>query len=73
MDLFSFRYFSEKPEQLEPKDNELSPLKLPGQLSTMTGNVLYPNEESSVWDVNGESSNVLCYSMDRSVRCHSNS
>jgi hypothetical protein len=46
------RYFSEKPEQLEPKDNELSPLKLPGQLSTMTGNVLYPNEESSVWDVN---------------------
>ena len=32
---------------------ELEPLKLPGKLAGFTGNVLYPNEESAVWDVNG--------------------
>ena len=30
---------------------ELEPLKLPGNLGEYTGNVMYPNEESSVWDV----------------------
>ena len=30
---------------------ELESLKLPGKLSEYTGNVMYPNEESSVWDV----------------------
>ena len=32
---------------------ELEPLKLPGKLGGFTGNVMYPNEESAVWDVNG--------------------
>ena len=26
---------------------------MPGKLAGFTGNVLYPNEESAVWDVNG--------------------
>ena len=30
---------------------ELEPIKLPGKLGTMTGNVLYPNDESKQWDV----------------------
>ncbi|KAL5470963.1 hypothetical protein EMCRGX_G029025, partial [Ephydatia muelleri] len=30
---------------------ELEPIKLPGKLGTMTGNVLYPNDESKKWDV----------------------
>ena len=33
---------------------ELEPLKLPGKLGTYTGNVLYPSDDSAVWDVNGE-------------------
>ena len=33
---------------------ELEPLKLPGKLGQMTGNVLYPNESSQVWDLNGK-------------------
>ena len=33
---------------------ELEPLKLPGKLAEYTGNVMYPNEESAVWDVDGE-------------------
>ena len=33
---------------------ELEPLKLPGRLAEYTGNVLYPNEDSSAWDVNGK-------------------
>lgn len=33
---------------------ELEPLKLPGDLAGYTGNVMYPNEESAVWDVDGE-------------------
>ena len=32
---------------------ELEPLKLPGKLADFTGTVLYPNEESAVWDVDG--------------------
>ena len=26
-------------------------MKLPGKLGTMTGNVLYPNDDSKLWDV----------------------
>lgn len=40
---------------LKPQDElqkELEPLKLPGKLAGYTGNVLYPNEDSAVWDVN---------------------
>lgn len=33
---------------------ELEPLKLPGKLSEYTGNVMYPNEESAVWDVDSK-------------------
>lgn len=33
---------------------ELEPLKLPGDMAGYTGNVMYPNEESAVWDVDGE-------------------
>ena len=33
---------------------ELEPLKLPGDLAQYTGNVMYPNEESAVWDVDGK-------------------
>ena len=32
---------------------ELEPLRLPGKLAGFTGNVMYPDGESSVWDVNG--------------------
>lgn len=34
--------------------NELEPLRLPGKLAAFTGNVLYPNEDSAVWDVDGK-------------------
>lgn len=30
---------------------ELEPLKLPKKIADYTGNVMYPNEESAVWDV----------------------
>ena len=33
---------------------ELEPLKLPGDMAGYTGNVMYPNEESAVWDVDGK-------------------
>ena len=42
---------------MKPQDElqkELEPLKLPGRLAEYTGNVLYPNEDSAVWDVNGK-------------------
>ena len=42
---------------LKPQDEsqkELEPLRLPGRLAEYTGNVLYPNEDSAVWDVNGK-------------------
>ncbi len=32
---------------------ELEPLRLPGKLGLFTGNVLYPDDNSAVWDVNG--------------------
>lgn len=32
---------------------ELEPMKLPGKLGDYTGNVMYPNDESAVWDING--------------------
>lgn len=30
---------------------ELEPMKLPGTMGQFTGNVMYPNDESAVWDV----------------------
>ena len=39
----------------DDSQKELEPLKLPGKLGEYTGNVLYPSEDSSVWDVNGGS------------------
>ncbi len=46
---FSSRY-------LPPKEytQELEPMKLPGRLADYTGNVLYPDENSAVWDVDGK-------------------
>lgn len=39
----------------EEAEEELRPqYKLPGQLNDWTGNVLYPDEESRKWDINGE-------------------
>ncbi len=37
----------------EQAQRELEPLKLPGKLGLFTGNVLYPDDNSAVWDVNG--------------------
>ena len=33
---------------------ELKPLDLPGGLAGFTGNVLYPDEQSDVWNTDGE-------------------
>lgn len=42
----------------EEAEEELRPqYKLPGELNDWTGNVLYPDEESKKWDVNGT---ILC-------------
>ena len=38
----------------EEAQEELRPHKLPGELNDWTGNVLYPDEESKKWDVNGK-------------------
>ena len=47
-------YSSGQPQTKEDSGlKELEPLKLPGKLTAFTGNVMYPNEESAVWDVNG--------------------
>ena len=57
---------------LEPKEEgvgqlpevarkELEPLKLPGKLSGFTGNVMYPNDDSAVWDVNREYTTCYMY------------
>lgn len=44
---------------------ELEPRKLHGKLAGYTGNVMYPNEESAVWDVDSKSILVViqrdCY------------
>ena len=54
---FLTRFYSSGQRQPQVKEDsglkELEPLKLPGKLGTFTGNVMYPNEESAVWDVNG--------------------
>ena len=34
-------------------EDENKPLKLPGVLASMTGTVMYPDEESAKWDVDG--------------------
>ena len=39
---------------VDESQKELEPIKLPGKLAEYTGNVLYPNDDSAVWDVNGE-------------------
>ena len=52
--LFIRLYSSGQPQTKEDSGlKELEPLKLPGKLTAFTGNVMYPNEESAVWDVNG--------------------
>ena len=51
------RYAQVTQAGVKPRDDsqkELEPLKLPGKLAQYTGNVLYPNEDSAVWDVNGK-------------------
>lgn len=40
-----------QPELNEKAMEELQPMKLPGNLSNWTGNVMYPSEQSAVWDV----------------------
>ena len=50
--VFSHRSSSAQPPREEVDVmQELAPVKLPGQLAEWTGNVMYPNEESAVWDV----------------------
>ena len=53
-------------EDREAALKELEPLKLPGKLAEYTGNVMYPNEESAVWDVDRECF-CLCVSMQSVV------
>ena len=51
------RYAQSVQTGVKPQDEsqkELEPLRLPGRLAEYTGNVLYPNEDSAVWDVNGK-------------------
>ncbi|XP_029183546.1 NADH-ubiquinone oxidoreductase 49 kDa subunit-like [Acropora millepora] len=45
----SVRFLRRLPESEVEDENK--PMKLPGVLSTMTGTVLYPDEESAKWDV----------------------
>ena len=49
--LFLCSYLRRLPESEVEEENK--PLKLPGVLSTMTGTVMYPDEESAKWDVDG--------------------
>lgn len=48
------RCYSSAKSKPEAKEALYAPMKLPGELGTMTGSVLYPDEKSEVWDVNGE-------------------
>ena len=34
-------------------------MKLPGDLEKWTGNVMYPDKESAVWDVNSKLQHIL--------------
>ena len=34
-------------------EEEMKPLKLQGELASMAGTIMYPNEESAKWDVDG--------------------
>ena len=36
-------------------EEEMKQMKLPGVLSSMTGTVMYPDEESAKWDVDSGS------------------
>jgi len=38
---------------------DIQPLKLPGQLGQMTGTVMYPDESSAKWDVDGRFTVVM--------------
>ena len=51
---FLFHSFLRRLPESEVED-ENKPMRLPGVLSTMTGTVLYPDEESAKWDVDGMS------------------
>lgn len=44
-------------------DKEIQPMKLPGKLAEMTGTVLYPDEDSSKWDVDGKYSMRCMYTL----------
>ena len=48
------RCYSSTKSKPEAKETLYAPLKLPGELGTMTGSVMYPDEKSAVWDVNSE-------------------
>jgi NADH dehydrogenase (ubiquinone) Fe-S protein 2 len=43
--------YKKEQELNEKAMEELQPMNLPGGLSRWTGNVMYPNKESAVWDV----------------------
>ena len=50
----SHRCFSSKEERLPTTEEvlkEIEPVKLPGRWAEYTGNVMYPDEESALWDV----------------------
>ena len=48
------RCYSSAKSKPEAKENLYAPLKLPGELGTMTGTVMYPDDKSEVWDVNSK-------------------
>ena len=52
LSLFCLNSYLRRLQEGEVED-ENKPLKLPGVLSTMTGTVMYPDEESAKWDVDG--------------------
>ncbi|XP_003386058.1 PREDICTED: NADH-ubiquinone oxidoreductase 49 kDa subunit-like [Amphimedon queenslandica] len=46
-----FSLYRKGPEINYETLKELEPVKLPGKLNDWAGNVLYPNEDSAIWDV----------------------
>lgn len=54
------RCYSSAKSNPETKESLYAPPKLPGQLGTMTGTVMYPDSKSEVWDVNSEIHNIAC-------------
>ena len=45
----------------ELAQKELEQLKLPGKLGQFTGNIMYPNEDSAVWNVDREWAGLGCH------------